>query len=316
MNDPRFLGIEIGGTKLQVVLGDSHGMILQKAQTRANSAGGATAILRQLEEMVHRMLASHVDSLVGIGIGFGGPVDASKGMVVKSNHVEGWDGFPLQDWAETNFDSPCAIGNDTDVAAVAEARVDSRSLDRCVFYTNIGSGIGGGLVVDGKLYSRPAGAMEFGHTRVFSMMHRRTGILEDFCSGWSLDQRAQEAAERDADSALWEHADEEARNIDTRRMFKAWQLGDTAASQVVDDFFDCYTRALSNVVALLNPDVVVIGGGLAQVGQPLLQTIRERIEPLIYAPFKGSYRIELSEYGEQAVTVGAVLLAAQSFVCR
>ena len=154
--------------------------------------------------------------------------------------------------------------------------------------------------------------MEFGHTRLYSARQQRDGILEDFCSGWSLDRQTRQAAERDAASALWEYADGEVCNLDARHLFAAWQDGDTTAHQVVDDFLDCYTRALSNIVALLHPNVVVVGGGLARVGQPLLQALRERIAPLIYAPFRDSCRIELTELEEQAVPIGAILLAADN----
>ena len=315
MNQPLLLGIEIGGTKLQAALGDSCGRIAHLSQTSANPEGGATAIINQLEEMIEKLLKSREDPPAGSGIGFGGPINALQGTVTKSNHVAGWDNFPLKKWAETTFGIPCMIGNDTDVAALAEARVASRKDDHCVFYTNIGSGIGGGLVFDGKLYERSGGAMEVGHTRVYSSRQQRHGILEDFCSGWSLNACARDAARQDTNSALWQKA-EKVEDIDARHLFAAWQAGDIRATEVVDDFLDCYARAMSNIIAVLNPDVIVIGGGLSRVGQPLLNAIRERIRPLVYAPFKDSTRIELTHYGDEVVPVGAILLAAENLEHR
>jgi glucokinase len=207
---------------------------------------------------------------------------------------------------------PCAVGNDTDLAAVAEARVGGRQYDRCVFYTNIGSGIGGGLVVDGQLYARPRGAMEVGHNRVYSLLDQRHGILEEFCSGWALNRRAQAAAQQDEHSLMWSLTDHRLEAIDASTLFDAWEQHDAAATQVVDCFLDCYARTMSNAIALLNPDVIIIGGGVAQRGAPLLGAIRDHMREFTYEPFAATYRIELTSLGKQAVPVGALLLAAEN----
>lgn len=304
------IGVEIGGTKLQVVRGDSQGIISETLEAAADAAGGGPAILRQIETLVKQLVASSDGPVRGIGVGFGGPVDAATGTVIKSNHVARWENVSLADWAEENFSLPCVVGNDTDVAAVAEARVGAGRNDRCVFYTNIGSGIGGGLVVDGQLYARPGGAMEVGHHRVYSELEGRWGILEDFCSGWSLNRRAQAAAEQYPDSLLQQLAGRDAGPASAVTLFDAWQQGDEAATRVVNCFLDCYGRTLSNVIALINPDVLIIGGGVAQRGSTLLEAIRARVCQEVYEPFRNSYRIELTALGKRAVPVGALLAAA------
>ena len=309
-SDFDLLGIEIGGTKLQVVRGDARGSIFKTAQASSDATGGGPAILRQLEAMVRQLLPSSPRGVQGIGIGFGGPVDAASGTVIKSNQVAGWERVSLRDWSAEQFQLPCTVANDTDAAAIAEARVGGGRNDRCVFYTNIGSGIGGGLVVDGQLYDRPHGAMEVGHHWVYSELDQRHGILEDFCSGWSLNRRARDAARHDQGSMLWQLADGDESAIDGVTLFEAWQQGDRAATRVVDCFLECYALTMSNVIALLNPDVVIIGGGVAQVGTHLLEAIRAHIEKLIYQPFADTYRLELTSLGTRAVPVGALLLAA------
>ena len=304
------IGIEIGGTKLQVVLGNAQGEIAETLEAAADAAGGGPAILQQIEALVEQLLATSDAPVRGIGVGFGGPVDAATGVVIKSNHVEQWENVSLVDWASEKFSLPCVVGNDTDLAAVAEARVGAGRGDRCVFYTNIGSGIGGGLVVDGQLYARPGGAMEVGHNRIYSELEGRWGILEDFCSGWSLDRRAQAAAEQFPDSTLRQLAGHDVRQASAVTLFDAWQQGDEAATRLVNCFLDCYGRTLSNVIALVNPDVVIIGGGVAQRGSTLLEAIRQRVRQEVYEPFRDSYRIELTELGKSAVPVVALVAAA------
>jgi glucokinase len=306
----QLIGIEIGGTKLQGVLGDSRGEILNELQVAADAAGGAPAILRQLESLVRQLIASAGESVARIGIGFGGPVDSETGTTILSNHVAGWERVSLTDWSMRHFNLPCTVGNDTDVAAIAEARCGAGKHDHCVFYTNIGSGIGGGLVVEGRLYARPHGAMEVGHSRVYSELEGRHGILEDFCSGWSLDRRARAAAKQHRDSLLWELAEGDAETIDAAILFAAWLRQDDAATRVVEDFLDCHARTMANVIALLNPDVIILGGGVAGVGTPLLEAIRTRLARYVYAPFAELYRVELAALGPRAVPVGALLLAA------
>ncbi len=307
----RLIGVEIGGTKLQAVLGDASGKILSTEEVAAEGAGGAAAILGQLEAILGQLLSASNSPIAAIGIGFGGPVDATNGTAIKSNHVSGWENLSLTDWATEKFQLPCVVGNDTDVAALAEARVGAGKHDHCVFYTNIGSGIGGGLVVDGQLYARPQGAMEVGHTRVYSQLDGRSGILEDFCSGWSLDRRGQEAAQQDQGSKLWDLTNDGLAGINAKTLFAAWQQQDAAATEVVEDFLECYAIALSNVVALLSPDVIIIGGGVAQCGAPLLSAIRQRTGALVYQPFADTYRIELTALGKQVVPTGALLIAGQ-----
>jgi len=292
------LGIEIGGTKLQVVIGDSEGNISQALEVAADAVGGAVAILRQLETMAQQLLSNSEDPICGIGIGFGGPVNSETGVVILSNQVSGWENLSLVSWAQQQFQLPAVVANDTDLAAIAESRVGGGKHDRCVFYTNIGSGIGGGLVVDGELYSRPGGAMEVGHNWVYSELEGKHGELEEFCSGWALDHQAKEAIPG-------------SQSATAATLFSVLQQGDEAALRIMHNFLDCYGRTLANIIVLLNPDVVIIGGGVAQSGNSFLEAIRQRVAELVYQPFASGYRIELTSLGKLAVPVGALLLAAE-----
>ena len=304
------ISVEIGGTKLQVALGNADGQIAAVRHLNADAAGGAAAIVQQLVVPIRELMT--LSSVEALGIGFGGPVNHSTQRVILSNHVAGWENFDLPAWARQEFDLPCRVGNDTDVAALAEAKLGAGRNAKTVFYTNIGSGIGGGLVVDGELYSKPTGAMEIGHNTVFSKLENKHGILEEFCSGWSLNQRARNAVVKNPDSAIGAGTNS-LDEITARNLFAAWQKRDPVAMEIVDDFLECYGRVLANMVALLNPDVIVIGGGVSKAGDPFRQAVNDSIAEFVYQPFAENFRVELAGLGDQCVPVGGLLLASRAF---
>jgi glucokinase len=261
-----YLGVEIGGTKLQVGVCTGRGHIKQLVRVAVVRRYGARGILQQLQIIIPPLLAAY--RVKGIGVGFGGPMDSARGRVVRSFHIKGWDGYPFGRWFRQRFNLPVMVENDTNVAALAEAVVGAGRAYRTVFYSNVGTGIGGGLVVDGALYNGRCGAMEIGHTRFFH--HGRWRILEEFSSGLSTERGKTTLGA----SAKW------------------------------------YGAALANAITLLNPDIVVVGGGVAQAGERFLRPVRETAGRLVFQPFRGNYRIVPAALGETVVIVGAALLVA------
>src|SRR5881392_2144908 len=149
-----YLGIEIGGTKLQLGIGLGDGTLLAFWRGPVEVAAGANGIRRQITAAVPELLAkSGIDRgrLIGIGIGFGGPVDDATHTVIKSHQIEGWDNFPLAHWISEIVGLPAVLGNDADVAGLAEALFGAGQGLSPVFYVTVGTGIGGGLILDGKI---------------------------------------------------------------------------------------------------------------------------------------------------------------------
>ena len=265
-----YLGVEIGGTKLQVGVCGSRGRIRQLVRVTVMRRDGARGILRQLEQIIPPLVAEY--RVKGIGVGYGGPVDSARGRVMRSFHIKGWDGFELGRWFRKRFKLPVMVENDTNVAALAEALVGAGRGYRTVLYSNVGTGIGGGLVVDGALYNGRFGAMEIGHTRFFVGGQWR--ILEELSSGLSIERGKT-------------------------------TLGESAKY---------YGAALANAITLLNPDIVVVGGGVAQAGERFLRPVRETAARLVFQPFRKNYRIVPAALGETVVVIGAALLVAESVV--
>src|SRR3954447_5400728 len=188
-----FLGIEIGGTKLQLGIGPGDGTLKSLWRGPVNPADGADGIRRQIVAAVPQLLAQaglDRDQLQGVGVGFGGPVDDATRTVIKSHQIDNWEDFPLADWIGGLVGLPVALGNDADVAGLAEALFGAGKGFSPVFYITIGSGIGGGPIIDGEIYRGVGrGAAEIGHLRVLDDSGKLQA-LEKVASGWALEQEA------------------------------------------------------------------------------------------------------------------------------
>ena len=200
-----YLGIEIGGTKLQIGVGADDGVLAGLWRGNVDAAAGPEGIRRQITRAVPELLAkANIDrsQLQGVGIGFGGPVDDATRTVIKSHQIEGWDGFPLADWVSEVMGLPAALGNDADVAGLAEALHGAGKGLSPIFYITIGSGIGGGFIIDGEIYRGVGrGAAEIGHL-VVDYAFDAPLILEETSSGWAIDSQARVAYKADR-SAAW-----------------------------------------------------------------------------------------------------------------
>src|SRR5262245_9905112 len=197
-----YLGIEIGGTKLQLGIGPGDGTIAALWRGAVMPADGADGISKQIEAAVPELLANAKrgkDELKGVGIGFGGPVDDVTRTVIKSHQIAGWDGFPLAAWIEEIAGLPAVLGNDADVAGLAEALFGAGKGLSPIFYITIGSGIGGGLILNGEIYRGCGkGAAEIGHLRL--PLWGRYVQLESIASGWAIQDWARQEAERQPES--------------------------------------------------------------------------------------------------------------------
>src|SRR5437899_4895032 len=164
-----YLGIEIGGTKLQIGLGPADGTLAGLWRGAVDVAAGPEGIRRQISAAVPELLSRarlERSQVRGVGIGFGGPVDDATHTVIKSHQIEGWDDFPLADWISDMLGVPAVLGNDADVAGLAEALFGAGKGLSPIFYITIGSGIGGGLIINGEIYRGCGrGAAEIGHLR-------------------------------------------------------------------------------------------------------------------------------------------------------
>ncbi len=184
MNQPAYLGIEIGGTKLQLVLGDEHAAILERQRCQVDKAKGGAGIREQIAGLIPSLIRGR--NLMGVGVGFGGPVHWKRDKIACSHQIEGWSDFELGKWLQSLTHAPVRVDNDANTAALGEASLGAGKHKNPVFYVTLGSGVGGGLVVDGAIYHGTApGEAEIGHLR----LGKDGTIVESRCSGWAVDGR-------------------------------------------------------------------------------------------------------------------------------
>ena len=296
-----FLAIEIGGTKLQVCAGTAEGAIVGRVRFAVASAAGGEGIRGQIASSLPVLISQWNPR--AIGVGFGGPVNCHNGRVVCSHHIPGWDDFPLGEWLHELTGLSVLVENDANVAALGEALHGAGRGSNPVFWVNCGSGVGGGLVVDGQLYHGALpGEMEIGHMQ----LERDGTIVEDRCSGWAVDRAVQAAVEKEPRSALAQLAAKSA--PDARCLAPAIAAGCTVADRILSSAADDLAFALGHIVQLLHPEVIVVGGGLSLIGEPLLTRLAAALPRRVMKAFAPGPRVALASLGEDAVPVGALAL--------
>ncbi len=315
-----YLGIEIGGTKLQIGLGPGDGTVAGLWRGRVEPADGAEGIRRQIVSAVPELLRSARVAparLKAAGVGFGGPIDDASQRVIKSHQISGWDDFPLAFWLSDALHVPVAARQYRRRAAgLAEALYGAGQGHSPIFYITIGSGIGGGFIVNGDIYRAAGkGAAEIGHLRVLDW--RQGGEptlspLEEVASGWGIEKRLRRllAAGDGNDSLLWKLAQGDPDRVTVELAGQAAQQGDPRARTALLEALAALAEAISAVIALLCPRRIVIGGGVSLLGDKLFfEPLREMIAERVFRPFAGLTEIVPAALGEAVVVHGALALA-------
>lgn len=299
-----YLGIEIGGTKLQLVLGDGEGRIVERRKLAVERQRGAAGIREQIEQTLPELIGKP-EQLRATGVGFGGPVDWKIGRICRSHQIEGWSEFDLSGWLGGLTGAPVAADNDANVAALGEALRGAGRGFSPVFYVTLGSGVGGGLVLDGKIYHGASpGEAEIGHVR----LDRQGTILESRCSGWAVDARIRDLRRKHPGSLLAQMT-RSATGGEAKHLRAALEQGDAAAGQLLQEVAEDLAFGLSHVVHLFHPQIIILGGGLAGTGEPLRAAVEKALKRFVMEAFLPGPVLALAELGEDAVPVGALELA-------
>ncbi len=332
-----FLGIEIGGTKLQLGVGTGDGSPLIALERRTvERTRGADAIREQILE-VGRLLFDKYP-IQRIGYGFGGPVNSATGRVITSHQVEGWTDFPIVDWTREAFGVPVRLGNDCDVAALAEATYGAGRGHRTVFYITVGTGIGGGLVIDG--HSQGAGRLaiaEIGHLRPGPLADDPHATVESLAAGPGIEAAARalvtgharhpliadggfapvdidvdwSAAENDTDDLLCRCLGN-VEQLTVKQIAQAAAHGNQIAKAALHQAHVALGWGIAQLVTLLSPHVVVIGGGVSLMGEELFfEPLRRQVRRFVFPPLADSIRLVPAELDEEVVVHGAIALAAR-----
>lgn len=300
-----FLGIDIGGTKFTLALADERGDIVKLVRKRTPAARGAPAIVDGIFRVVPqfiRLAKARGGAVQRIGVSFGGPVDYAKRRILLSHHVEGWADYPLCETLEKAFGLDVVIDNDCNVGALGEWKFGAGCGHRNLLYVNVGTGIGGGIIIDGKLLRGERNlAGEIGHVTVDPngpvCTCGRRGCLESLASGPYIGLRAK-AWKRDG-------------RITAEQVFAAARRGERWAREIVAEAADALAFAIGAAVNLCNPSIVIIGGGVSEVGELLLRPLRRALPKYTLDLHRRRLKIVCAALGYDAGVRGAVALAME-----
>ncbi len=312
------IGVDIGGTHFRLGLFDEEGRRLLVTEDETLRSRGRDWLLERIRERL-RVLMERTDYPVNAcGVSFGGPVDYER-QLVSSIHAPGWVKFALAHWAHETLNLPCRVDNDANAGALGEYHFGAGRGTQSMVYITLSTGVGSGLVFAGKIFrGKDNLAGEIGHIPVSESgvvcSCGARGCLETFCSGTAIAQRGQDWALRRPErvARIIELNGGTAENITAKAVIQAAAEGDTAATQILRETARWLARGLLTVIRIINPDKVVLGGGVAQAGAVFLQPVREILEELGSPSIGYTTEIVLAELGTYSPLYGAAALALET----
>ena len=280
-----------------------------------NSRGSAEEGVTSVVSAITDASDGDLDGVQGIGICAPGPLDPTSGVVLNPPNVPCWRDFPLTASLQKLYPVPVKLDNDANAAALAEARRGAARGYKNVFYATIGTGIGTGIVIDGKIFhGRTGSAGEGGHV---SIDYRgpicncgKPGCIEILASGTAIANRARELVRAGTKSAIRDLAGGDIDAITGEILGKAYAAGDALAAALLSETIEMLALWLSNTIDLLDPDVIVIGGGAAALYRPFFDQLRIRIPQLTVNPRANEVPIVSARYGADAGIAGGAALCA------
>jgi len=309
-----FIGIDLGGTKLAVGRILPNGVLDSFEKVPTEGRRGPEHVTGQILQLTRRLISDSKD-LLGIGIGVPGSVDWKTGVITRLTNLAGWKNFPLKKVIEEYFQVPVFIENDANAAAWGEFYCGSGQCCRSIVYLTVSTGIGAGIIVDGKLVRGQTGnAGEVGHMilKADGPLCRcgNHGCWEALSSGTAIASRAEELVAKGQKSLLANVA--ELQKLKAEHVFAAYRQGDEIAKLVLDEALDYLGIGVANLVNIINPDLVVLGGGVAKAGSMVFNAVRTKVQKLGYAQSKLT-EIVPAKLGDQAGVIGAALLVKEYF---
>jgi glucokinase len=307
------LALDIGGTKLAAGLVDATGRV--RSFLVAPTPDGPRAALDVLFALGRKAVAdagAEWSEVAAVGIGCGGPLDADRGVLLSPPHLPGWVDVPVTSLAADVFGRPAALDNDGTAAAEAEHRFGAGVGTSQMVYLTLSTGVGGGAVLNGQVYRGATGnGAELGHVVVD--WHGRAcrgcggrGCLEAYVSGTSIAERARESL--DGSSSL-SHVD----TVTAAEVAAHASAGDPLASRVWRETIDALGSGLTSIVNMLEPELVVLGGGVTRSGDALIGPAREAVRAAAMTPGGRSVRVERAALGDRVGVVGAAAVAMRRF---
>lgn len=310
-------GISMGATGTEVCITDVSNTIIDSQRLDMPIELGPHQVLKEVSETISQMTEKAALPLMGVGVGAPGPVNARAGWVEAPPIMPGWDRFPIVDWLRRRLQCPVYLDNDVNIMALGERTLRRARPDSFVF-VKIATGIGAGLIISGKLHRGFSGcAGDIGHIPVTNeavpCSCGRFGCLEAMASGAAIARLAQEVAVQQNASLLTETFDRQG-TLTAADVGHAATCGDSEALNIVHGAARYLGQALASVVNILNPSLLVLGGGVIKMGDFYLAAVREYVYKRSLPLATRDLKIERSVDNEQVGMVGASTLVTESLI--
>ncbi len=308
------VGGDLGGTRFRVALADGTGRFLRRSSCLTEADQGLEAVLGRMKRMIREVMTDAPCPVAAVAIAAPGPLDPWKGVVFSPPNLKGWGDVPLKQIMEDDLGVPVHLGNDANLAALAEWRFGAgRGCDHLVYVT-VSTGVGGGVIDKGQLVlGCGGGAGEVGHMTIDMNGPRcncgNPGCLEALSSGTAIARRAAERLQAGAVSRLTEMAGGVPQRVTAELVVEAARAGDQVAGEVMRAAGYALGVGLVNLMHLYDPQVIVLGGGVTNAGELLFGPMREAIQERALESFRKRTRIVLAELGDEVGVYGAVALA-------
>lgn len=313
------LGVDIGGTKIAAGLVDRNGRILKQIRKPMVATGSAEAGLEAVISAIDEMaaLAAPEGGFQSIGICAPGPLDPRAGIILNPPNLPCWRNFPLADKIREKYKQAVHVDKDASAAALAETRWGAARGHHYVFYITLGTGIGSGLVLDGKVYRGKNGAAgEGGHMTIDyrgpTCACGKPGCIENLAAGPAIGARARAkiTAEPSRGQKILDLAKGNSQAVASEHVAQAYAMGDPLAREILEETIQLLTAWLSNIVDLLDPDILVIGGGVSLMLQPLYPELKAGLVRLSVNPYAANIPLVQAHYGADAGIAGGAALCA------
>ena len=314
------LGVDLGGSKISAIVADAQANIIARDDRDTCAEQGSEEVIGRIIQSIKQVMASPQVAasadIVGIGIGAAGACEAATGVITSSPNLPGWVNIRLKDIIQREFGLRTYLDNDAAVAALAEHRFGAGAGIDNLIYVGVGTGIGGGIIIDGRLYRGASGtAAEIGHMTIDVHGPRcncgNTGCWETFASGTALAREAVKRIEAGAQTTILSFVDRDLNKVSAQTVFSAAEQGDKLARELILRTGRYLGVGLVNLVNIFNPELILIGGGLSQMGQLLLAPAAEVVRERAFELPAKAVRIELNRLGTDAGVLGAVALVLQ-----
>ena len=310
------MGVDLGGTHIRGVLADEAGSFIERRHVRTEADEGLPAVLGRIVGMVSELCGVR-PGVVAIGIGAPGPIDSQAGVVSTPPNLPGWVDVPLARIVQDEVGIPAFLGNDANVAALGEYSFGAGKEVRHLVYITASTGVGGGIIVDGKLLEGQRGAAgEVGHMVVepggelCSCGGR--GHLEALVSGTAIGRQARAALEAGCQSIVAGMGRENPSGVSGRIVTEAAKLGDPLAVELVARAGERLGYAVINLVHLFNPRMVAVGGGVSLAGERFFDPMRRVVLDGLMPVFKQDLQLVPASLGPDAGLYGSVALALRA----